>query len=114
MNDELHKHSRLYEEYFSVLKDLTNVTFTLEDFEKAWKKSHLASDAKAKPINALEALFAFSVVGFLSTGGHGAGSKYVWRYQDPKAKFSQAARTFQVHLGLKEEFELKFYAKKRA
>ena len=36
LEDELHKHSKSYEKYFDVLKNLTNVSFTLEEFEAAW------------------------------------------------------------------------------
>src|SRR5262245_16327379 len=39
-------------------------------------------------------------------GGGGGGSKYVWRYLDPTARFDPAADTFRVHAGFKEALDL--------
>jgi hypothetical protein len=114
LEDELHKHSASYDRYFDVLKSLINVSFTLDEFESAWQSKRAQFNADENPEQALKALFEFSVVGFLAAGGHGAGSKYVWRYLDPKTKFNSMARNFQVHMGLKEEFELKLYSRKKA
>ena len=114
LEDELHKHSKSYEKYFDVLKNLTNVSFTLEEFEAAWTSKRNQFGEGENPEKALAALFEFSVVGFLATGGHGAGSKYVWRYLAPKTRFNLAAKNFQVHMGLKEEFELKLYSRKKS
>jgi hypothetical protein len=113
LEDELHKHSPSYQRYFEVLKRLLNVGFSRDEFEAAWHEQRTLFDDSETPNQALQALFEFSVVGFLATGGHGAGSKYVWRYLEPKTLFDQNARSFQVRLGLKEEFELKLYARRK-
>jgi hypothetical protein len=65
-------------------------------------------DDEETPQKALEALFDFSVIGFLATGGRGAGSRYIWRYLEPRARFNGDAKTYQIHLGLKNEFDLKY------
>jgi hypothetical protein len=57
---------------------------------------------------ALEELFEFSVIGYLKSGGGGGGSKYVWRYLDPGARFDPAADTFRVHAEFKEALDLVF------
>lgn len=111
LEDELHKHSPSYERYFEVLKGLSNVSFSREEFERAWTERKTLFDGTETPERALQALFEFSVVGFLATGGRNAGSKYIWRYLEPRARFNSDAKTYQVHLGLKGEFDLKLYAR---
>jgi len=113
LEDELHKHSTSYERYFEVLKGLTNVGFSREEFDRAWESRRTLFDSGETPQKALEALFEFSVIGFLATGGRGAGSKYVWRYLEPRVRFNSDAKTYQVHMGLKSEFDLKLYARTR-
>ncbi len=111
LEDELHKHSKSYERYFEVLKGLSNVGFSREEFDRAWNERRTIFDNGETPEKALEALFEFSVIGYLATGGKGAGSKYVWRYLEPRVRFNSDAKTYQVHLGLKSEFDLKLYAR---
>lgn len=113
LEDELHKHSKSYERYFEVLKGLSNVGFSRDEFDRAWDARKTMFDDGETPERALEALFEFSVIGYLATGGRGAGSKYVWRYLEPRVRFNADAKTFQVHLGLKNEFDLKLYARTR-
>jgi hypothetical protein len=111
LEDELHKHSKSYERYFEVLKGLSNVGFSREEFDNAWNKRQTMFDDGETPEKALEALFEFSVIGYLATGGRGAGSKYIWRYMEPRVRFNADARNYQVHVGLKNEFDLKLYAR---
>ena len=111
LEDELHKHSEAYERYFRVLKEMTNVTFSKEEFALEWETRRGLFDSDDNVDRALEALFDFSVVGYLTTGGERRGSGYVWRYEDSRARFDPNARKYQVHLGLKEEFGLRLRAK---
>ena len=54
----------------------------------AWNDNKTMFDGNLEtPAQALQALYEFSVIGFLATGGQGAGSKYVWRYEDPRTLF---------------------------
>jgi hypothetical protein len=111
LEDELHKHSRAYEHYFEVLKGLSNVGFSRDEFDMAWDERKTLFVENETPQKALEALFEFSVIGYLATGGKGAGSKYIWRYLEPRVRFNPEAKNYQVHLGLKSEFDLKLYAR---
>lgn len=111
LDDELHKHSRSYERYFEVLKELLNVSFTKEEFEREWELKRDLFDSEDTVDRALQALFDFSIIGFLSTGGEKRGSGYVWKYLSSSARFDPKARKYQVHLGLKSEFGLRFHAK---
>jgi len=111
LEDELHKHSKSYEKYFEVLKGLSNVGFSRDEFANAWDERRTIFDNSETPLKALEALFEFSVIGYLATGGRGAGSKYIWRYLEPRVRFNGDAQKYQVHLGLKNEFDLKLYAR---
>lgn len=111
LEDELHKHSKSYERYFEVLKGLTNVKFSRDEFDSVWAERKTIFDDGETPQKALEALFDFSVIGYLATGGRGAGSKYIWHYLEPRVRFNADAKAYQVHLGLKHEFDLKLYAR---
>ena len=59
----------------------------------------------------LKSLFHFSILAFQKTGGVGGGSEYVWRYNDPSARYDDTARFFRCHPGLIESLGLKQWAK---
>ena len=113
LDDELHKHSAKFDMYFEVLKGLLGLSFTKQEFQLAWDERRSLFSTTDNPGEALEALFEFSIIGFLASGGRGAGSKYVWRYQDPASKFNDGAKTFTVHPGLKNALDLKLYKRKK-
>lgn len=106
LQDEVHKHSQNYDDYFEIIKSLNAVQFSREEFESACaRRADLASGEK--PNDVLRRLFEFSVIGYQRTGGVGGGSEYMYRYMDPNVRFDEAASTFRVHLGLQEAFGLK-------
>ena len=113
LEDELHKHSTSYEKYFEVLKGLSNITLSREEFDSVWRERQGLFESGESPERALSALYEFSVIGYLATGGRGAGSKYVWRYLEPRVRFNSDAKSYKVHLGLKSEFDLKLYARRK-
>ncbi|HEY8776720.1 MAG TPA: hypothetical protein VIM33_09625 [Gaiellaceae bacterium] len=104
LDDEIAKHVPSYKEYLEVLKRVGSVQFSPERFKEEW--SERGSLRELEPQQALEDLFEFSVIGYLKSGGGGGGSKYVWRYLDPGARFDPAADTFRVHAGFKEALDL--------
>jgi hypothetical protein len=104
LDDEIAKHVPQYKEYLEVLKRVGSVQFSPDQFREEWKERTALGGFD--PLKALEELFEFSVVGYLKSGGGGGGSKYVWRYQDPGARFDPAAETFRVHAGFKEALDL--------
>lgn len=104
LDDEIAKHFPDYKEYLEVLKRVGSIQFSPAEFEEEWtKRASLKVKGSEK---ALEELFEFSVIGYLKSGGGGGGSKYVWRYLDPGARFDPAADTFRVHAGFKESLDL--------
>ncbi|MGK5520754.1 P-loop ATPase, Sll1717 family [Micromonospora sp. URMC 107] len=104
LDDEIAKHVPGYKDYLEVLKSVGTERFSMNDFVVKWRARY--SDDVRDPMNALERLFEFSVVGYLKPGGRGGGSEYVWRYQDPRARFDSTAETFRVHPGFKEALDL--------
>jgi hypothetical protein len=104
LDDEIAKHVPNYQEYLEVLKTVGNVQFTSDDFEVAWTGRPRLDNKEWQ--HGLESLFEFSVIGYLKSGGGGGGSRYVWRYQDPRGRFDAAAETYRVHAGFKEALDL--------
>ena len=104
LDDEIAKHVPKYKDYLEVVKELGSLQFSAEEFRTAWEKR--ASLRAVDAIVGLSELFEFSVVGYLKPGGSGGGSEYVWRYHDPRARFSPTAETYRVHAGFKEALDL--------
>ncbi len=104
LEDEIHKHVPEYREYLEAIKSIGSLQFNAEQFELAWKerRPQSAKDSTA----ALQELFDFSVIGFLKSGGGGGGSKYSWKYRDPRARFNEGAEWFRVHPGFKDALDL--------
>lgn len=104
LDDEIHKHVELYEEYLDVLIGIRDVTFSKSQFLQKWEARTALADED--PVAGLRDLFEFSVIGYLRSGGGGGGSKYIWRYLDPRVRFDDDAEGFQVHPGFKEALDL--------
>lgn len=112
LDDEIHKHVPNYKEYLEVLKTIASTTFSFDEFKKAWEQRSTLATTATSPMQALQQLFEFSVIGYLRSGGGGGGSQYVWRYKDPRARFSEGAETFRVHAGFKESLDLTAQSKR--
>ena len=104
LDDEVAKHVPDYQEHLEVLKTIGNIEFTSPEFKRAWEGRPRLEDEEWQ--HGLESLFEFSVIGYLKSGGGGGGSKYVWRYQDARARFDAAAKSYRVHPGFKEALDL--------
>ncbi|MET9251596.1 hypothetical protein [Nonomuraea sp. NPDC003709] len=105
LDDEISKHIPTYKEYLEVIKVVGTEKFSLNDFKVAWNNSSALKDVE--PVSALAQLFEYSVVGYLKPGGRGGGSEYVWRYLDPRARFTESADTYRIHPGFKEALGLR-------
>jgi hypothetical protein len=106
LDDEIHKHIPNYKDYLEVLRKLGSWQFTIGDFEREYRAS--PSYSAKSILDALNELYAFSVVGFYRPGGRGfGGSEYVFKYKEPQTKFDSSAARFRVHPGLMEVLGLK-------
>jgi hypothetical protein len=104
LDDEIAKHVPDYREYLEVLKSIGNIQFTSRVFADAWAGRPTLADGSWEA--GLAALFEFSVIGYLKSGGGGGGSTYIWRYLDARARFDPTADVYRVHPGLKEALDL--------
>lgn len=104
LDDEIAKHVPDYREHLEVLKSLGNIQFTSDLFRDAWEGRPALSNEQWQ--EGLAALFEFSVIGYLKSGGGGGGSSYVWRYRDARARFDPSAELYRVHPGFKEALDL--------
>lgn len=107
LDDEIHKHLPRYEGYLEIIKTVGALQFTKEEFEQACKRRAELIPENTRPLDLLRELFEFSVVAYQRTGGVGGGSAYMWRYQDPRVRFDEAATNFRVHPGFMEALGLK-------
>jgi len=108
LDDEIAKHVPHYKDYLEILTSIGFEQFDRETFAEEWEKREQLRDSS--PTNALQELFGFSVIGYLRTGGSGGGSKWAWRYLDPRpyrAYLPPDAEKLRVHRGFKEALNLK-------
>jgi hypothetical protein len=107
LSDEIHAHYPQWESWLDILRRIGRLTFTRQVFdEECRRSSHLLKGAE--PGEVLGALYRFGIVGFGKRGGGGRGGTYeYWSYQDPDTTFDPEASYFKVHLGLKENLDLK-------
>jgi hypothetical protein len=109
--DEIHKHLPHFQDYFDIIKSLEAIDFTIEQFKEACDRRRDLEAAKESPLQILQKLFEFSVVGYQRIGGVGGGSEYVWRYLGSSIRFDGGATSFRVHPGLREAFGLKEFVR---
>jgi len=102
--EELHKYPEAplggYHALLEVLRGVGTTQFTRSAFQEVWERRDLGGEF-ADSTAGLRALFEFSVIGYLRTGGGGGDSSYAWRYRDTRAPFDESAETFRVHPGFK-------------
>ena len=112
LEDEIFKHVPDYEQYMELLKTLDALDFELGDFETVCAQRANTVPGGKDAMAILRELFEFSVVGFYQAGGQGyGGSGYVWKYQNPRARFNEAATRFKVHPGFREVLGLKMWSR---
>jgi len=112
LDDELHKHIPRYRDYFEVFKAIGVVQFDRTEYLQAFEAKAAVLPRDANPMIVLQSFFEFSIVGFLRSGGRGyGGSEYVFKYEDPRAQFDDAAQRFRLHYGLIDNLGLKLYSR---
>jgi hypothetical protein len=105
--DEIFAHHPDWENWLELLRHIGTLTFTREQLDTACAERALLAGA-TEPAQILDALYAFSIIGFARRGGSGrGGTDEYWRYRDPEVTFDANAPYFKVHPGLKENLDLK-------
>lgn len=109
LGDELFAHYDKWEQWLELIRRIGTLTFNAERFEEVWAESpELAKKQGTSPDTILEFLYQFGVVGFGRRGGSGrGGTDEYWSFRDPDVTFDPRAPFFKVHLGLKENLDLK-------
>lgn len=105
--DELHAHYSQWEDWLELLRRVGRLTFSRETFDQECAASgHLATGSE--PPEILSNLYRFGIIGFARRGGLGrGGTEEYWSYRDPEVAFDPDAPYFKVHLGLKENLDLR-------
>jgi hypothetical protein len=109
LGDEIFAHHENWEQWLELLRRVGTLTFSGERFEEVWAESpELAKEQGVGPTAILESLYEFGVIGFGRRGGAGrGGTDEYWSFKDPEVTFDPRAPFFKVHLGLKENLDLK-------
>ena len=107
LSDEIHAHFSDWEDWLEIIRRIGRLTFTREAFDQECERSsQLVHDMDS--VDILTALYRFGVIGFARFGGGGlGGTDEYWAYRDAEITFDPQAPYFKVHLGLKENLDLK-------
>jgi hypothetical protein len=107
LNDEIHAHYPDWEGWLELLRRVGKITFSRADFDAEAERAPTLAIG-LEPLSILTALYAFGVIGFGRRGGAGrGGTNEYWSYRNPEITFDPDAPFFKVHLGLKENLDLK-------
>jgi hypothetical protein len=105
LDDEIQSHWAHWGEALQACSAMSTITFEKDLFEKEYAQRK-SSKNLIQADEALSLLYRFSVIGYQSRSGYG-GSAWVFQYSDQAAGWDSSAKTFKVHLGLKEYAKLR-------
>jgi hypothetical protein len=106
IDDEVHKHLPDYDRYLDVLRAIGKWQFEKNDFEETFKIHY--PEGNLTSLQALQALYDYSFIGFYRAGGRGfGGSEYMFSYRDLRTRFDTTATRFRIHPGLIEVMGVK-------
>jgi hypothetical protein len=106
IDDEVHKHLPDYEKHLDVLRALGKWQFDKNEFEEMYRLHY--PEATLSSVQALEALYDHSFIGFYRAGGRGfGGSEYMFSYRELRKRFDITATRFRIHPGLIEVMGVK-------
>ncbi|HEX7569262.1 MAG TPA: hypothetical protein VF492_02035, partial [Verrucomicrobiae bacterium] len=107
LDDEIHKHVPHYKSHLELLRSLGVQSFERERFMDICQKKQEFT-AGDQPIQILQRLYQFSIIGFYRAGGKGlGGSEYIFQYKETGTAFDSHASKFRVHTGLVDVLGLK-------
>jgi energy-coupling factor transporter ATP-binding protein EcfA2 len=107
LDDEIHKHVPHYKSHLELLRALGVQSFEREKFIEVCQKRPEFTMGE-QPMQILQKLYQFSIVGFYRAGGKGlGGSEYVFQYKATGTAFDSHASKFRVHTGLIDALGLK-------
>lgn len=101
LDDEIKAHWPKWEDSVAALRDIGYVTFSREQFIKAYDLVKTEDNSVQDGAEALRKLFEYSVVTYRRPKG-GGGTEWNWRYKNRTATFDPRAENFRVHPGLIE------------
>jgi hypothetical protein len=104
LDDEVVPHWPDWSVGLDTVSALQTITFNVEDFTREYE-ARRKSDGPAA-MEALQALFQFSIIGYQQSSGYG-GTSWVFRYQRSGARWDPGASRCKVHPGLKEYCNLR-------
>ncbi|WP_147450106.1 P-loop ATPase, Sll1717 family [Corallococcus carmarthensis] len=104
LDDEVVPHWKNWTVALDALSAIRTITFNVSDFAREYE-SRRSPDSPTTAL-ALELLFNFSIIGYQQASGYG-GSSWIFRYQQPGARWDQGATKGKVHQGLKEYCKLR-------
>lgn len=99
LDDEIKPHWSDWERALQVCSAIGAITFSREEFETEYERRKATDSIPVS--DALELLYAFSVIGYQARSGYG-GSGWKFKYSDPESPWDAVASRLKVHLGLKE------------
>jgi hypothetical protein len=105
-DDEVHKHIPNYERYIDIIKKIGKSKFSYQDFENTYEVIKDRVGIDKDPLQILQDLFTFSIIGNYMIGGKTGGSRNLFRYKDCRAEFRDDLKII-IHPGLATVLGLK-------
>jgi hypothetical protein len=105
LDDEIGPHWAQWTEGLQTCTELARLTFAKDKFIESYERRR-SKDNHVNAEDALELMYRYSVIGYRRGIGTG-GSGWIFQYTDPDSGWDSGAKSFKVHLGLKEFAKLR-------
>jgi len=105
LDEEIMPHWPFWKEALRTCTYMGTITFDKDSFLEKYLDVKSAENPLDGP-RALNRMYDFSVIGYEKRSGHG-GVSWNFHYSNPQVGWDPAARTYKVHLGLKEYAKLR-------
>lgn len=105
LDDEIGPHWPQWAEGLQTCSELSRLTFSKDKFIETYERRRSKANAVSAD-DALELMYRYSVIGYRRGIGKG-GSGWIFQYTDSDSGWDSGAKSFKVHLGLKEFAKLR-------